>query len=432
MPEPISFAAGLVVFEMLTGRKAFERDSMVGVLHAIVHDPAPPFAGATAAALDPILLRALAKRPADRYPTAAAMADDLAAWAGGGAGTAHPAVTRFIVLPFRILRSDPDTDFLAFSLPDAVTTALSAVKSLAVRSSLTAARFPAAADLKQLARDAEVDVVLAGTFLSAGGRLRVTTQLVEVPAETVVWSDTADVAVGDVFQLQDALTRRIVDSLALPLTPDERMQLRRDAPSNSKAYEHYLRGNQLTQRSIWPAARDAYLQSLAADDRYAPAWAGLGRVYRLMAKYGTEPGDATLARAEDALRRAVSLDPDLPLAQLVYAQIDVDRGRAEDAMVRMIGRARRHGADARIFAALVHACRYCGLVEASLAAHAYAARLDPTIDTSVMHTYFLQRRYQDVIAESTLLQAYVFVMSIASLGRAAEALEWIRQARGQR
>ena len=94
-------------------------------------------------------------------------------------------------------------------------------------------------------------------------------------------------------------------------------------------------------------------------------------------------------------------------------------------MVRMIGRAQRHGADPQIFAALVHACRYCGLVEASLAAHVHAVRLDPTIDTGVMHTYFLLRRYEDVIAGSALVQAYVFVMSIANLGRRAEALEWI-------
>jgi serine/threonine protein kinase/tetratricopeptide (TPR) repeat protein len=422
------FAVALVLFEMLTGHKAFDRDSIVGVLHAIAFDPTPPIAGPPPAArLAPIVQRGLAKSAADRYQSAAAMADALTASANiNDAPVASPSITRLIVLPFRILRTDPDTDFLAFSLPDAVTTTLSGVKSLAVRSSLTAARFTAVANLRQLARDAEVDVVLTGTFLKAGDRLRVTTQLVEVPAETVIWSDTADVAVGDVFRLQDELTRRIVDSLALPLTPDERVQLRRDAPSNPKAYEHYLRGNQLTQGSAWREARDAYLQSLGADDQYAPAWAGLGRVYRLMIKYSAEPGDATLSGAEDALHHAVALNPDLPLAHLVYAQIDVDRGRAQHAMVRMIGRA-RCVADARIFAALVHTCRYCGLVEASLAAHTHAVRLDPTLETSVMHTYFLLRRYEDVIAVSTLVQAYVFVLSIASLGRAAEALEWIRR-----
>jgi serine/threonine protein kinase/tetratricopeptide (TPR) repeat protein len=420
------FAVGLVLFEMLTGRKAFGGDSTLKVLHAIAYDPTPALDAAATGALDPIIRRALAKRAADRCPSAAAMAADLMAAMRAPARPRASAITRLIVLPFRILRSDPDTDFLAFSLPDAITTTLSSVKSLAVRSSLTAARFKGAADLKQIAAEADVDVVLTGAFLRAGDRLRVTTQLVEVPAETVVWSDTADVPVRDVFQLQDELTRRIVDSLSLPLTPDERVQLRHDVPANAKAYELYLRANQLIQRGAWAEGRDAYLQSLAEDDRYAPAWVGLGRTYRLLAKYGKESGDATFERAEEALQRAVALNPDLALAHHVYAQIDVDRGRAEDAMVRLLGRAQRHGADPQIFAALVHACRYCGLLEASLAAHVLAVRLDPTVDSSVMHTYMVQGRYQEVIAVPTLVQAYVFVMSLVQLGRSDEALEWIR------
>jgi len=426
-PRTDVFAAGLVLFEMLTGRKAFRGPSALQVAHAIACEPAPAIDGAPDA-LNTIVQRALAKRAQDRYPGAAAMAAELEA-AMRGAGRPRPgAVTRLIVLPFRSLRSDPDTDFLAFSLPDAITTTLSAVKSLAVRSSLTAARFKDAADLKQIAAEADVNVVLTGTFLKAGERLRVTTQLVAVPSETVVWSDTADVPSGDVFQLQDALTRRLVESLSLPLSGDERRQLRHDVPATAAAYELYLRGNQLSQEAAtWAAARDMYLRSLEEDDRYAPTWARLGRSYRLLAKYSREPGDATLARAEDALQRALALNPDLPLAHLLHAQIDVDRGHAEEAMERLLLRARQHGADAEIFAALVHACRYCGLLDASLAAHARALSLDSTIETSVMHTHFVLRQYAEVLATSGVLLSYAFVMSLGLLGRTEEALEWIRR-----
>ena len=430
------FAAGLVLFEMLTGRQAFPGDSTLGVLHAIAYDPAPAIdVSSAAAALNPIVRRALAKRAEERYPNSPAMAADLTAAMRDSARPRPTTLTRLIVLPFRILRSDPSTDFLAFSLPDAITTTLSAVKSLAVRSSLTAARFKGAVDLKQIAVEADVNIVLTGTFLNAGDRLRVTTQLVEVPAETVVWSDTADVPVGDVFQLQDELTRRIVDSLSLPLTADERRQLRHDVPATAAAYDLYLRANQLSQESSsWAAARDLYRQSLHEDDRYAPAWARLARSERLLAKYGPDHGDAPFAHAEDALQRAFALNPELPLAHYVQAQIDVDRGRAEEAMVRLLGRARQHGADAEIFAALVHTCRYCGLMDASLAAHARALSLDSSVETSVMHTHFLLRRYADVIATSHVVQAYVFLISLGLLGRSEEALEWTRtlEAKGSR
>src|SRR5207302_738122 len=140
---------------------------------------------------------ALAKRPDDRHPSAAAMAQDLREAllleSSGGAAPVRT-MTRLIVLPFRPLRPDPDTDFLAFSLPDAITAALSGLGSLIVRSSLAAAKFASEApDLKRIASDADVDAVLTGTVLRAGEQLRVSSQLAEAPAGTLIWSHTTQV-----------------------------------------------------------------------------------------------------------------------------------------------------------------------------------------------------------------------------------------------
>ena len=84
---------------------------------------------------------------------------------------------RLIVLPFRVLRSDPETDFLAFSLPDAIAASLAGLSSLVVWSSLAAARFAdVALDLRAIAKEVDVDTVLTGTLLRAGTQLRLTTQ----------------------------------------------------------------------------------------------------------------------------------------------------------------------------------------------------------------------------------------------------------------
>src|SRR5262249_37705568 len=156
-------------------------------------------------------------------------------------------VKRLIVLPFRMLRPDPDTDFLAFSLPDALTTSLSVLQSLVVRSSMTAARFTGdAADPKKIAAEADVDVILTGTLLRAGDDVRVTTQLTDGASGTLLWSNAAQMPVGDLFKLQDELTQRIVGSLSLPLTTSEQHLLQRDVPSSPQAYEYFLRGNQLS------------------------------------------------------------------------------------------------------------------------------------------------------------------------------------------
>src|SRR5205823_7624534 len=102
------------------------------------------------------------------------------------------------------------------------------------------------------------------------------------------------VSMSDLFELQDKVVRRIVESLSLSLSAREHGRLNRDVPTTSIAYEFYLRANELSRRGLagfgnLTVARDLYLRSVAADPQYAPAWAQLGRCYRLIGK-GMENG----------------------------------------------------------------------------------------------------------------------------------------------
>jgi TolB-like protein len=308
----------------------------------------------------------------------------------GARPAAPPSRTRLVVLPFRILRPDPDTDFLASSLPDAIAASLSGLESLLVRSTVAAARFASAApDLHALAEALDVDVVLVGSILRGDGRLRITTQLVEAPSGALVWTHTSEASFDGIFELQDDLARRVVESLSLPLSLRERQLLRHDVPGSSKAYEQYLRANRLSADGrTWDAARDLYLESIRGDPQYAPAWARLGRMYRVMAKYSAGDARDCDALAEESFSHALALNPELSVAHHFYAQLDLDRGRPRDALVRLLGRAREHRADPQLFAGLVHACRYCGLIDASLAAHRRAHALDPNVPTSVAFTHW--------------------------------------------
>jgi DNA-binding winged helix-turn-helix (wHTH) protein/tetratricopeptide (TPR) repeat protein len=335
-------------------------------------------------------------------------------------------LTSLIVLPFRMLRPDTDTEFLAFSLPDAITTSVSGLASLVVRSSMVAARFAGdSPDLQKIAAEADVDVVLSGTLLRAQDQLRVSTQLTEVPAGTLLWSQTSQVSLGDIFQVQDELTQRIVGSLSLPLSAREHRLLRRDVPSSARAYEFFLRGNHLSYDSKqWDVARDLYLTCIEEDPQYAPAWARLGRVHHVMGKYLHSGEPDNLDRAEAAFKRALELNPELPLAHKLYAQLEVDLGRAEDAMARLLERAR--SADPELFAGLVSACRYCGLLDASIAADAHGRRLEPRLRTSVVHTWFLQENYSRVVTTKLDDNPYIVALSLAALGRQSEAIDGLR------
>ena len=431
------FAVGTLLYEMLTGQPPFRADSLAALLHAVAHDRPPALTGSAAiAAVDRVIHRAMAKRPDDRYQSADAMSQhlrDVLARTTDSAETptARP-ITRLIALPLRVLRPDSETDFLAFSLPDAIAGSLSGLDSLVVRSSVVAAKFSVEApDLAEIAAQADVDIVLVGTLLRAGQGLRVSMQLLEAPGGTVLWSHQTQVSLGDLFQMQGDVAQHIVESLASPLVTQELSQARRDTPATAQAYEYYLRGNQLSAKghmsrpdaTEWELARDFYRHCVEEDPAFAPAWAQLGQVYRLTEKYfGTEAQDL-LTDADAAFQRALGLNPDLPMAHKLYAYLEVEQGRAPDAMLRLIEQAKKRRADPALFAGLVHACRYCGLLEASLAAHEHAQRLDPKMPTSVINTYWHLGEYGR-LADSEFERTPVLVaMAWLMLNRAPDVID---------
>jgi eukaryotic-like serine/threonine-protein kinase len=395
------FAAGAILFEMLAGRPAFAGTSVVEVLHATRYEQPPALTGSPAVvAVDRVIRRALSKRPVERPPSADAMAEelrDITGVEGNDSAVLAHALTRLVVLPFRVLRPDPETDFLAFSLPDAIATSLAGIGSLVLRSSAVAARFAGEApDLRALAADADVDRVVMGTVLRSGDQLRVATQLVEAPSGTLLTSQTVQSSMGDLFRLQDDIARRVVEALSLPLVGATSPAP--EAPHDARAYELYLRGNELARTYAGlAAARDLYEQSLELDSRFAPAWARLGRCHRVIGKYIDGAHDSE-ARAEEAFRRALALNPRLSVAHKFYANLEADIGHAERAVVRLLGEADRHGNDPELFAGLVHACRYCGLYEQSIAAHAEARRLDPNEPTGVEQTLLLTGDIERLLA----------------------------------
>ena len=296
-----------------------------------------------------------------------------------------------------------------------------------VRSSMAAARFGADADPRIVATEATVDVIVTGTLLRAGNEVRVSTQLSDVSTGTLLASHTAQSSLDNFFRVQDEFTERIVGALALRLTAGEEQALHRDVPSNARAYEFYLRGNQLSYDSKqWLIARDLYLQAVQEDANYAPAWARLGRIHHVISKYLSASSSEGLKDAEAALRRALALNPDLALAHKLLAQLEVVLGRAPDAMARPIERAYATP-DPELLVGLVSACRYCGLLEASVAAHRRALELDPKIRTSVAHTWFMQADYARLATVSHEEGPYIVAVALRELGRKEEALPVLRE-----
>jgi tetratricopeptide (TPR) repeat protein len=134
-----------------------------------------------------------------------------------------------------------------------------------------------------------------------------------------------------------------------------------------------------------------------------------------------------MAAADAAFRRALELNPDLPLAHNFYTHIQVEQDLALDAMKRLLRRAQTTRNDPELFAGLTHACRYCGLLEASLAAHQQARRLDPHIPTTVINTYFQMGDYQSALEVSKHDYGYGTAAALAMLGRVDEAIVLLKE-----
>lgn len=426
------FSVGVIFYEMLTGQPPFAGESFGEIAHSVLQGAPPALSGSPAiSALGRIVHRALAREPQDRYSTAEAMAAELRAvlLMDGIETKAHAQpLRRLIVLPFRLLRPSDEMQFLAYSLPEAITVSLAGLENLVVRSSIVASRYPAEAlDLQKIGKEAEVDVVLTGALLNVGEQLRLTTQLVEVPSGTLIWSHSSQATTRELLELHDDLVRRVVDSILPSLSVREHQALQQDRPASPTVYQFYLQANELSRnwKTLAPAI-ELYERCVKLDPSYAPGWARLGRARWLVDKYNLGSSES-LESADQAFQTALRLRPDLPMTHNFYTQLQVDQGRSLDALKRLLDRARRRRSDPELFAGLGHVCRYCGLLQAALRAQQEARRLDPLIPTTINHSYFMLGDYSKALEFSAGDFGYAQGVMLASLGRADEAIAKLRQ-----
>jgi tetratricopeptide (TPR) repeat protein len=196
---------------------------------------------------------------------------------------------------------------------------------------------------------------------------------------------------------------------------------------SAQAYEFYLRANKVAYDAPqWELARDLYLKCLDLDPGYAPAWARLGRVYRALSIYAGTDHDKHSGLAQEAFQRAIEINPDLSIAHNLYTYVEVDRGRAQDAMSRLLERASLQMHDPELFAGLVQACRYCGLLDEAIAAYERARRVDSGIRTGVAHAYLMRGDYDKVIETDLDNPPFPSILAMELSGRVREAIEELR------
>ncbi len=324
---------------------------------------------------------------------------------------------RVTVLPFDCRQANEETEFLALSLPDAIETSLYETGTCLLRSSKD---FGAGAfDWGTLHAKGGVDFAVTGWIVRGPRDYRVSVQLVKLPDGEIVWARTADFPLEGVFDLQ----RQISRDIAKRLSPAEAaIDARPQVKVSPRGYELFLRANHLSLRMRdLPMAIEMYQACLAEDPGFAAAWARLGRCHRILAKFRDGMSE-NASSAERAFEKAFALNPDLGGAHCEFAYLETEQGRVEAALRRLLRISPSPSWDVERFAALVHACRYAGLLEESLAAHRVARRLDAQARSTVMNTYFALGELATALAESNDKVGFLDAMILESLGRGGEAL----------
>jgi DNA-binding winged helix-turn-helix (wHTH) protein/TolB-like protein/Flp pilus assembly protein TadD len=296
---------------------------------------------------------------------------------------------RLAVLPFRNLKQDPETDFLAFSLADAVITKLGYVNTLIVRPSAYIDKYRnQAIDPGQVASELKVDLLLTGSFIKEGDNLRIMTQLVDVGRNEIVWRDTIDLKYDKLLTVQDQVTAQVIRGLQLNLSPAETKNLTLDAPANALAYEYYLRGVDLYSQNNFSMAISMLEKTVGLDPNYAQAWAQLGRAYNAEAAFDLKGHDA-YEKAFAAYERALSLSPHQVEPRIFMANTYTDTGRVQQAIPLLRETLEAHPNQAEAHWELGYAYRFGGMLHESINECERARQLDPQvkINNSAINAY---------------------------------------------
>ena len=451
------FAFGILLYEMLAGRRAFQRDSDVETMIAILKEEPSELTQSgqsISRELAELVAHCLEKSPEQRFQSARDLAFALkvlereglpiSASSAPGSGARHAAgrETSIAVLPFRNLSADRENDYFSDGMTEEIINALTKIEALRVASRTSSFAFKGKdEDVRKIGSALDVGTVLEGSVRQSGRKLRITAQLVDVTSGYHLWSERYDREMEDIFAVQDEIARSIAGTLKVRLLPAEVERLTERGTADIEAYNHYLKGRHHFNRREPREAIAEFERALARDARYTAAYTGLADSYCIHGFYGGIPTVDALARAREAARKAHDLEPDSADVHVSLALVDHyfgwDLDREEAELRRAMELAPRSAA----------AYSWLGLMlgfrrrfSEALDVARKAADLEPlsaNVQTNVGWALFVARRFEEAVQEYERALAidpnapyalWSIAMPLQSLGRYGEAVATLEKA----
>jgi len=363
------FSAGVVLYEMVTGRRPFAGEHREAVVYAILHEEPQPlrrYNGQVGDGLERVVSKLLAKEPQSRYPSAQGVLVDVHAeqaqggkqgslpprppgtlrrglWIGGAIavvaalfvggwwarqrGRSTDAVTMtaretpaspenksIAVLPFVNMSDEPSNEYFSDGISEELLNLLVKIPELRVVSRSSAFSFKGKnMEIREIAERLHVVHILEGSVRRAGDRVRITAQLIEAESDRHLWSETYDRTLDDIFAIQEEIAADVVAQLKVTLL-GEPPQV---GSTNARAFALYLLARHLNRQGTAEGlntAVDLIAQALALDPDYAEAWAELARTYSIEMNKGLLSQDEGNRLFRNAINKALLIEPELAIA----------------------------------------------------------------------------------------------------------------------
>jgi serine/threonine-protein kinase len=318
------FALGAVLYEMLAGEAPYTGPTAQAIMAKRFAEPAPSvrrIRPLVTAAVDQAIVKALARVPADRFPSCAAFIDGLT-----HDPTKAPKLPSVAILPFLNLSADPENEYFADGVTEDVIAQLSKIRSLKVISRSSVMRFKTREPgLREIGGMLGVATVVDGSVRRFGDRVRIVAQLIDAEADRHLWTETYDRQLTDIFAIQTDVALSIATALEAELRPQERARIHREPTSDMQAYQWYLQGRacyiRYTQEHIRKGI-EYFEHAIEADPGFALAHTGLALAFAELSAGqggGDLRPDLAYQRGVEAVTRALELDSELGEAHAVLA-----------------------------------------------------------------------------------------------------------------